>query len=219
MKRVLLVLIAALLAATSVRADSGSGPDRTTIFERPFGTLYYRSAVERRWNMNSDVFGRVVFRRGLEEIQVTREPDLGVHYPDGVELIVQSEAREVKVLFGKQESTLTRTSTGFTVSLPDDTIRFRRKGREVRIEGRKGLVVVTEDDQGFHVESPAGVTTCRRGGSLQGPRLRAHPYLRRGVHFEHQGVGFFLDFPLEEMGTAFRILEWEPLLLVPPTPR
>ncbi len=213
-------MLAAILLAAAAWGARSSGPGRVTLEAFPWGTVYYRSTVEDRYRIELETTGSVLFHSRRGDIVVSYGRDaVAVDYWDKSSLFIRPEDGELHVQAGKRSAWIRQGVGSFTVRLPDDEVRYRRRGRGVAIEGRAGTVRVEEDARGFRVESPAGITTYERpaeGGafSLQGKRLWEHPYVRKGIFFEHMGVGLFVDFHLEDMSRAFTLLPWEPAWIV-----
>lgn len=213
-------LLALVLLTAAARADTTSGPTRVTLLARPWGTVYYTDYVANHADIEPDMMGGYFFKRRAGNIRVAQEGDgVGIDYEgQHEELVVRPDGDELRILIHGKTWTLRRGMSGFELRIPGDVLTCRQKGQQVTLQGKNGAVTVDEDSSGFRVVSPAGTTTYQRAGdgpfTLQGPRLALHPYLRRGVHFEHDGVGVFIDFHLERLGRAFTLLDWDPPILV-----
>lgn len=208
------------VASREAWGDPWSGPERTTLAAKPWGTVYYLVGIRNRYPLQPDMTGQYTF--GLPQGDARTNPEgegYAITFPDKTDLVVAVEGEEVRVTFKRRQYSVRRLLNGFVVRMPDDTVTYSKRGRDVTIKGRAGVVSVREDALGFEVTSPAGTSTYRRDSfeepfKFSGIPMASHPYLRRGLHIESLGLGVFLDFHIQDLGRAFSALGWEPLLLV-----
>jgi hypothetical protein len=209
-----IALLAALAAPAAVRADEASGPDRETLFQKPWGTIYHLP-LPPGVAVIQDMLGEYVISSHGENTVVMQEgktDGCSVQFWDRSELAVTVDGHEVRVLCHGKWSYLRRSYEGWTAKLPDDTITLRQHGHEVTIEGKRGKTIAVEGPLGFVVTSGSGESRYEREGDgpfkFSGLPIEQHPYVQRGVYFEQKNFGAFIDFKLAERSRAFTLIDW-----------
>lgn len=208
------------LAVAPAWADAASGPERTTVITQDWGTIYHLP-FSLDTHMSEDVMGEYTINSRRETWSIKQ---LGVneayliYYPDkSVIEVRRMDANELRVEVQGKRSYFRRNSSGWVMRLPNDEIRLQKKGNQVRISGKLGTTVVVDEPNGFTVTSAAGETRYARADfdqpfKLSGVPIQSHPYVVRGVWFERDGLGAFVDFKLSDYSRAFTMLGWYPMI-------
>ncbi|NDD31823.1 MAG: hypothetical protein EB084_26550 [Proteobacteria bacterium] len=216
----LLALLLCVMRAPAF-ADGQSGPERTTIIAKSWGTVYHLPFSPGTL-IQSDMLGEYVIKApngGLTSLkQEGYESGYVIYFPDKSTMMVRiSESGELLLEIGETRAWFRIVNDGWVLKLPTDEVRLRKHGKEVRLSGRLGTTVVTDDGNGFTIKSPAGETSYSRASfdepyRLTGLPVQAHPYVVRGLWCETSGMGFFVDFKLGDYSRAFSVLGWQPMM-------
>lgn len=220
----LLAVFAALSHLTmAAGADTPFGPSRTELFRLDWGGVYHLP-LPSTTVISRDLLGEWVFRdRGgnLTVVNLVGHSDGAmVMYPDARALrVTKSEDGEIEIFLRGVKASYRTNPDGWRMRLPNDDVRLQRRGKQVKISGRLGTTVVVDEPNGFTITSPSGETRYGRASfdepyRLEGVPVQSHPYVVRGVWFESQGFGAFIDFKMADFSRAFTLLGWQPMLTV-----
>jgi hypothetical protein len=218
----LLLPLLALFMSGGALADDVSGPDRTTMIKQDWGTIYHLP-FSFDTQMSEDIFGEFTIKNRGTMTSVKQEGHSDgylVFYPDKTSLTVRKhESGEIVIDLRGKRSYFRPTPDGWVLKMPDDEIRLRHKDHEVRISGKQGTTVCVDGPNGFTITSAAGETRYAREDfdtpfKLSGVAVQSHPYVVRGVWFQAEGIGAFVDFKLRDYSRAFTVLGWYPMIQI-----
>lgn len=214
----------------SAFADTRSGPERQTVLEQPWGTLFCSKDCSFTPSASGQSY-TVKTPDGPVSV-MNLNPWLQVQAPNGKILRVRSTDKgnetEILVQLDNRNYRIFRRSGEVEWNFPDDRVYYKTQDGQLRdVLGNKGSLKVRRNFQKntFRVESDGQATDYELttiGGKLKGQnkatyKLKlvdgdssaSYPYLYRGVTFELGGVGIYL--PLTS-GKFTNALEWNQML-------
>lgn len=214
-------LLTTLLIATTLTAgaDEISGPNRLTLADESWGSLYYvpstlkdykytRDAANNRREMTSRFGKFTILDSGIGAYEISGPK---------ASLKVEGTASEVKVTFQGKNFEFRHDADTLQMIAPNDRLTYRVQGPIITSEGKFGKTTITEKGGNYTVTSPKGgysyTPTADGGFEVHGGPLRQHPGLFRGALFEVGGLGIFVDFrKMDPVSPLFRFLDFAPLL-------
>lgn len=211
MRLSLLVFCSLLRLAAS--ADERSGPQRVTLVEEPWGTVYAAEGAkvvrveEGRWRIDSS--------RG--PVTVQRQPSGWLIQAANQNLRVDQQEGGWRFLFNGGRYRLRKDSA--SVSWTDaqgETLSYTvdEGGTSVEGVGPQGkLSISTDPSEGkYEINSSAGKSSLNTKKKLSdGVDLEAHPGLTPGVLLDNEVIGVFIPLPC---GQALPMLGWSQAIQV-----
>ncbi len=219
-----------LFASSLVLADTRSGPDRQTVTEQPWGTLFCTKACSFTPSASGQSF-QIKTPDGPVSV-MNLSPWLQIQAPNGKVLRIRSTDKgnetELLVQLDNRNYRIFRRTGEVEWNFPDDRVYYKTQDGQLRdVLGNKGAIKIRRNFQKntFRVESDGQATDYELnpvGGKLKGHnkatyKLKvvdgdaavSYPYLYRGVTFELGSVGIYL--PLTS-GKFTNALEWNQMM-------